>query len=111
MRKLIEDLRKVLTGLVVAEDANVTWKQITVMTKMACGAREAKAINDGKDLVFKVARSKYIMVEYDRGRDEYNIELFRYKKGSMKTDKITEKRVEGIQVDNLNDTIYHLVNK
>jgi hypothetical protein len=107
MRKLIKALKESL----LEEDANVTWKQISMQTKMACGARDATSINNGKDLVFKVARSKYILVEYDRGADEYNVELFRYKKGSNFGEKIVEKRLEGIQADSLNDTIYHLVNK
>ena len=61
--------------------AQTAWKQISVMCKMACGAREATV--NGNVLMFKVGMKPmhYVRVTLD-ATDTYTVEHFRLKRGS-----------------------------
>jgi len=90
------------------DQANVAWKQIPVMTKMSCGAREAK-FSSGK-LVFKVGGKpmRYIEVELSGG-DLYDVKHFRLKRGSYS--RVELESADGLFNDMLGEAIYHMVNK
>lgn len=86
----------------------IIWQQITVPTKMACGAKNAVASD--KDLWFSVTIkrgvSHKIGVIYNKGADDYTVKLVR-----IRGAKVTEEQVKpGVGVENLNDTIYRLCN-
>ncbi len=90
--------------------ANTAWKQIPVMTKMACGAREATT-HGKNELTFKVGSKpmRYVRVTYLPGSDLYAVDHFRVKRNDYS--QITLKKVAGIYADQLGETIYHMVNK
>jgi len=87
----------------------IIWSQITVGTKMACGARQAVAGEDG--LHFVVGRSKLtkIVVKLDRALDLYDVEFVRFNRRTYEM-KVVES-ANGVFVENLNETIYRMVNK
>jgi len=89
--------------------AQIAWKQISTWTKMACGAREAKASEN--ELTFKVHSKpmRFIQVAYQAGLDLYAVEYFRIKRGSYQ--RVTLESLEGVYADQLSETIYHMVNK
>jgi hypothetical protein len=89
------------------EEANTAWKQIPIMTKMACGAREAK-VSDGK-LVFKVGGKPMHFVEVALNLDLYDVTHFRIKRGSH--ERVEMESAEGIYNDMLSEVVYHMVNK
>lgn len=90
--------------------ANIAWQQISIPTKMACGAREATSHGEDK-LTFKVHSLplRYIEVEYVPGLDLYNVEYFRIKRGTH--ERVTLERYEGVYNDMLSEMIYKMVNK
>ena len=90
------------------EIANTTWKQIPVMTKMSCGAREAVAHKDGK-VTFKVTNKPYRYVEVAlNDLDLYDVAYFRIKRGSYARVELAS--AESIYNDMLGETIYGMVN-
>ena len=94
--------------MMTSEQANTAWKQIPMMTKMACGAREAK-VSDGK-LVFKVGGKPMRFVEVAlNGLDLYDVTHFRIKRGSY--ERVELESTEGLYNDMLGEAIYHMVNK
>ena len=89
--------------------AQITWSQIPVMTKMACGARNASYNKEGK-LSFKVTNKPYRFVEVVlAGDDTYSVEYIRIKRGSL--ERVSLERSQGIYADMLGECIYHMVNK
>jgi hypothetical protein len=90
-------------------DANTTWKQIGLMTKMACGAREAKYSPESDALTFKVgggARCAYIKITLNP-MDYYDLVMYR-----IRANKVTElDSREDIDCEQLSECIYHMVNK
>jgi len=86
--------------------ANIAWSQISISTKMACGAREASHSDEGKTLTFKVGRAlTWVRVQYDEGADLYGVQLL---KGRAATVKVN---YHGIGAEELSETIYGMVNK
>lgn len=94
--------------MMTTEQANVAWKQIPVMTKMACGAREAK-VSAGK-LVFKVGGRpmRYVEVALN-GLDLYDVCHFRLKRGSY--ERVELESASDVGCESLGETIYRMVNK
>lgn len=92
--------------------AQIAWKQISIPTKMACGAREARQSTESK-LVFKVHSKpmRYIEVEYVPGLDLYKVRYFRVKRGRGYREQVTLEECEGVYADMLSDIIYHMVSK
>ena len=90
--------------------AQIIWKQIPTMTKMACGVREARQVEEGQALTFKVGGlpMRYITVRLDP-TDTYTVEYFRIKRGSMK--RVELEKAEGVYADMLGEVLYHQVNK
>lgn len=90
--------------------AQVAWKQISIQTKMACGARDATSHGEN-ELTFKVGRKPYrfIRVEYKPGLDLYDVEYFRIKRGSY--ERVTIESLEMVYADQLSEVIYRMVNK
>lgn len=90
---------------------NIIWKQLTVMTKMSCGARQPVLLTqDEQGICFKVHSKpmRYIEVILDPS-DTYTVRYLRLKRGSY--ERITLEEHAGIYVDMLNETVYHAVNK
>ena len=86
---------------------NITWRQITTMTKMACGAKQPVTFDDN-GLRFKVGgRQRWIEVELDAS-DTYTARLVRMTRNYQ---RVTVEESAGVYVDCLNETIYHMVNK
>jgi len=87
--------------------ANIAWRQIPVMTKMAVGAREASVSGEhGEILTFKVGRAlTWIRVVYVAGLDTYKVELVKGRSA-----KVVESH-EDVYAENLSETIYHAVCK
>ena len=90
--------------------ADIAWSQISIQTKMACGARQASRSGDNT-LNFRVHSKPYrfIKVEYNHGSDLYNVEYFRVKRGSY--EHITLEALNDVYCDQLSELIYHMVNK
>jgi len=94
---------------VAKQIANTTWQQIPVMTKMACGVREA-TICPGGTLRFKVGGLPMRFIEVAlNGSDLYDITYYRIKRGSY--DKVVLETCEDAYNDMLGEVIYHMVNK
>lgn len=91
-----------------AQQVNTTWQQIPVMTKMACGAREAR-VSSGK-LQFKVGGKpmRYIEVSLN-GRDLYDIVHFRVKRNDYS--RVELEMANDVFAEDMGETIYHMVNK
>lgn len=86
----------------------IIWKQITVMTKMSCGAREAALIENG--IRFKVGGKPMRFVEVTLSADDtYKVNHFRLKRNDYS--RITVKNSEGVYVSELNETLYDAVNR
>lgn len=90
--------------------AGIAWKQISIQTKMACGARQPTRHGDN-ELTFKVHSKPYrfIRVEYKPGLDLYDVEYFRIKRGSY--ERVSIESLEGVYADMLSEVIYRMVNK
>ena len=91
--------------------AQVAWKQIPTMTKMACGARNAHYDKTGNELTFKVGGKpmRYITVAYVPGRDTYDVVHFRVKRNDYS--RVELERATDVYADGLGEVIYHQVNK
>jgi hypothetical protein len=90
--------------------ANIAWRQISIATKMACGAREPSR-NGENELNFKVHSKpyRYIKVEYLPGLDLYEVEYYRIKRGSY--ERVSLEVANDVYADMLSEIIYHMVNK
>lgn len=90
--------------------AQIIWKQIPVMTKMACGARKARTVGENT-LTFQVTNKpmRYVKVEYQPGPDHYDVTHLRVKRGTY--EQIELEKAEGVYAEDLGETIYHQVNK
>lgn len=90
-------------------DANTTWRQIGLMTKMACGAREAKYDSENDALIFKVgggARCAYVKITLNAS-DYYDLVMYR-----IRANKVTELESHtDIDCVQLSEVVYHMVNK
>lgn len=86
--------------------ATTIWKQIPVMTKMACGAREPMA--DGNSLIFKVLNKQRKVVITLTSMDDYTCKLIAW--DNNHNVKTLEEH-DGIYCDILGETIYHMCNK
>lgn len=89
--------------------AQIIWKQIPIMTKMACGARKPTTHGEN-ELSFKVGGKplRYIKVEYTPD-DLYNVTYFRVKRNDYS--QIVLDYSFGIYADQLGEVIYNQVNK
>jgi hypothetical protein len=89
----------------------IIWKQISVMTKMSCGARNPILLTKGTPGIhFKVGGKPMRYVEVLLNEDDtYTVRHFRVKRNDYS--QIDLEKHEGIYVDALNETIYHAVNK
>lgn len=91
------------------DQVNIAWKQIPVMTKMACGARQPRCSSDGK-LAFRVESKPMRFVEVTLNADDtYAVEYLRIKRGSYQ--RVSIEKAEGVYAEDLGETIYHQVNK
>ncbi len=88
--------------------AAITWQQINVSTKMACGARNPIMSNEGRTLWFDVTIRRGVKhkIEVALVNDEYDIKLH-YIRG---TNTRVQEEKTGIYVENLNETVYRLCN-
>ena len=88
------------------EIATAIRTQISMMTYMACGAREFVALNGG--LQFKVGgRMRYVKVELTPA-DTYNVKLVRVTRNH---DIKTVKEINDIYCDQLSEAVYDVCNK
>lgn len=92
--------------------ATIAWKQISIMTKMACGAREATSHGENR-LTFKVHTlpMRFIEVEYDPALDLYTVEYFRIKRSKGARERVSLEKFELVYGDMLSEMIYKMVNK
>lgn len=88
------------------EIANTILSQISISTKMACGFREAVAVEQG--LRVKVARGSIITVKLN-GRDLYDVCHMRKKRGAW--EMITLETANDVFCEDLSECVYHMVNK
>ena len=88
-------------------NAQTIWQQITVWTKMACGARRAGCDNDNT-LSFDVltGSTNRIVVRLDPS-DTYTVQRTKRKKYNV---MVVEEATD-VYVDNLNEVIYKMCNK
>lgn len=92
--------------------AKVIWSQISVSTKMACGAREAlyDVDKDKPYLTFRVTISAGVRHQIQvwlEPSDTYTVVLLAQRGFNVKE----ADRKEDIYADNLSDIIYHMCNK
>jgi len=88
-------------------DANVAWKQISINTKMACGAR--KAVGSEDSLRFNVLRGNKTKIFITlNGKDLYDIELGHIRRDG--TWQIDEEQPDVYDTE-LSEVIYHMCNK
>jgi hypothetical protein len=89
----------------------VIWGQISTGTKMACGAREPVAGEEGY-LHFRVTISRQafhkVVVRLDPS-DTYTVQLVRIDRKTWQT-RVEEER-EGVYADMLSEVIYRMCNK
>ena len=88
-------------------DAQTAWNQISIGTKMACGARNAMSGDD--HLTFQVESKPHRYIEIKLCCDLYSVRYFRLKRSTY--EHIEIESAEGIYADMLSDVIYHMVNK
>jgi hypothetical protein len=89
----------------------IIWSQISIQTKMACGARQAVGGDDG--LHFTVGRSKLtkVRVTLDTAADLYDVEFLKFKRGSYMTEFTVVESANGIFAEDLSEVVYRMVNK
>ncbi len=90
--------------------AQIIWSQISISTKMACGARKAVAREDGLHFQVGAARPLTKIVVTLTAADRYNVQLVKINLRSKTPVTILEE-TEGIFFDRLSETIYSMVNK
>lgn len=86
--------------------ANTIWQQITLATKMACGARQALGLPDGIQFTVLRSKSTKIQVTLDPS-DTYTVKYIRMRK----FEAIVVEEKSDVYVDNLNEVIYRMCNK
>lgn len=94
--------------------ATTTWRQIPVMTKMACGLREATAVSE-TELRAKCLRGRhYVFVNLDPS-DTYTVRLVRIKRNRRADKPLVEmidvETVSDVYCDMLGDVVYRICNK
>ncbi len=94
--------------------ATTTWRQIPVMTKMACGLREATAVSE-TELRAKCLRGRhYVFVNLDPS-DTYTVRLVRIKRNRRADKPLVEmievEKVSDVYCDMLGDVVYRICNK
>jgi len=94
--------------------ATTTWRQIPVMTKMACGLREATAVSE-TELRAKCLRGRhYVFVNLDPS-DTYTVRLVRIKRNRRADRPLVEmievEKVSDVYCDMLGDVVYRICNK
>ena len=89
-------------------DGRLIWKQISTATKMACGARDAAYQNEPAYIQFTVAngRGKKIQIMLNPS-DLYDVAYIQVGKKGIKT----LEEASDVFVEDLNETIYRMVNK
>lgn len=87
--------------------SQIIWTQITIGTKMACGARRPMCVNDNT-LTFDVlsGAKNAIVVTLDPS-DTYTVQRTKRKKYNV----TVEEEMSDVYVDNLNEVIYRMCNK
>ena len=91
------------------DQVNVCWKQISIPTKMACGAREAYRTERGT-LRFRVESKPLRFIEVSlNGLDLYEVEYYRLKRGSY--EKVSIDGEADVDCESLSETIYGMVNR
>ena len=95
----------------MSKPGQIIWSQIPVMTKMACGARQAVLTHEGKGVQFRVTNKpmRYVEVVLDEGADLYNVTHGRVKRGSY--EHVIMETANGVFAEDLGEVIYHMVNK
>lgn len=87
--------------------ANIIWKQISLHSKMACGARELQVTEKG--LTFRVMRAmRWVEIELDAS-DTYTVRLVRLNRSTHAM--ITVEQVSDVYADVLSETVYKICNK
>jgi hypothetical protein len=90
--------------------ATTIWNQISMSTKMACGARKPIGDDKNRQLMFQVGgRTFRKIVVTLTPADLYDVKLIKIKRNTIEA--ITEESHEGIFADQLSEIIYHMVNK
>lgn len=85
----------------------VIWSQLTIGTKMACGARQPLAGDDGLHFVVGRGTSTKIQIKINRGTDTYEVRRW-FIRGANAT--VKEEQTD-VYADSLNDVVYRMVNK
>ena len=85
----------------------IIWTQLTLGTKMACGARLPLAGDDGIHFVVGRGNSTKIQIKLNRGTDTYEVRRWHIR-GANAT--VKEEQTD-VYADRLNDVVYHMVNK
>ena len=94
--------------------ATTIWRQIPIMTKMACGLREATAVSV-TELRAKCLRGRhYVFVNLDPS-DTYTVRLVRIKRNRRADKPLVEmidvETVSDVYCDMLGDVVYGVCNK
>ncbi len=91
------------------DQVNICWKQISISTKMACGARNATRTTTG-NLRFQVESKPHRYIEISlNGLDLYEVEYYRLKRGTY--EKVSIEGEADVYAENLSELIYHMVNR
>lgn len=110
MKKFLDHVdNKLINGITTIMDNSIgqtIWQQITLATKMACGARDAVLLANG--VQFTVLRSKATKIQVMlNANDTYTVNFMRIRKYNF---DLVE-RADEVYVDNLNEVIYRMCNK
>lgn len=86
----------------------IIWRQIPVMTKMACGLRQPAAVSRTELRMRALNRNRWVLVNLDPS-DTYTVRLVRKERNTHRL--ITIEEHSDIYCDQLGETVYHLCNK
>jgi len=84
------------------------WSQIPVMTKMACGMRDA-FVGEHGELTVKVGRAMTWIKISLNGLDLYDVEHIRVKRGTY--ENVILESASNVDCESLSEVVYHMVNK
>ena len=87
---------------------NIIWQQIPVMTKMACGMRDAHLIPKG--LCVTVGRAQTRLEITLNGGDLYDCRLIHIGRAPKRAVTVVEEHTD-IFCEDLGEILYHMVNK
>lgn len=88
---------------------NTIWKQISIMTKMACGMRDPKLLDSG--LSVKVGgRMTWIEITLTPA-DTYTVELVKISKRQGRQVRLVPESFSDVYCDQLSEIVYAMVNK